>query len=51
MPLLETADSGKCKCIRPEGGGIKSQPGGAYNQVFDIGAPQTQGGGVKILLT
>ena len=32
------------------GGGMKSQPGGAYNQVFDFGAPQTQGGGVKDLL-
>ena len=45
MPLLETADSGKCRCVRPEGGGggggrgVKSQPGGAYNQVFDFGAP------------
>ena len=34
----------------PSGGGVKSQPGGAYNQAFDFGAPQTQGGGVKDIL-
>ena len=35
----------------PSGGGVvKSQPGGAYNQVFDFGAPQTQGSGVKDIL-
>ena len=33
-------------CLKAPGGGCKiSQPGGAYNQVFNFGSLQTQGGG------
>ena len=46
----ESAGASGLKAPSGEGGGgeVKSQPGGAYNQVFDFGAPQTQGGVLKI---
>ena len=32
-------------------GGGGSQPGGVYNQIFNFGSPQTQGGGIQSLWT
>ena len=46
----ECAGASGLKAPSGVGGGVKSQPGGVYNQVFDFGAPQTQGGGVTDIL-
>ena len=37
--------------LRTRGGGGGSQPGGAYNQAFNLGSSQTQGGGAQSFLT
>ena len=47
---LQTQESAGASGMKaPSGGGGRSHPGGAYNQVFDFGAPKTKGGGVKIV--
>ena len=48
--IIGTADSGKCRCVAPEGilrGCEMSWPGGAYNQVYKLWFPPDQGGGVQ----
>ena len=47
LPLLGTRESEGVSRLKALGGEMKSQPGGAYNRVFNFGSLQTQGGGVQ----
>ena len=46
LPLLGTADSESAVAshLRSLSGDMESQQGGAYNQIFNFGSPQTHGG-------